>query len=159
MEGYLKSEVCNRDGCLGIIDEYDKEGSCSCHINPPCSYCTTCNQFCEKCGWSAEEENLLYEKAQMEIYNNSKQKALYEKQAKERLESDNLFYKKYRGEIKADKLEIRYENHTHFSMIKKGVFPTGSETSESLLKHIRGTFGGRFTRLNEYSFSYVAYTD
>ena len=39
--GYFKGEKCNRNGCNGIIDEHEKEGECTCHINPPCSYCTT----------------------------------------------------------------------------------------------------------------------
>lgn len=55
-EGYLKGEVCNRDGCKGVIEEGYKEGGCSCHINPPCSYCTTPSEYCPECGWDAYEE-------------------------------------------------------------------------------------------------------
>lgn len=55
-KGVFKGELCNRDGCTGVIEAYDKEGCCSCHISAPCSYCTTQTEYCPKCGWSAEEE-------------------------------------------------------------------------------------------------------
>ena len=58
--GYFKGEKCNRNGCNGIIDEHEKEGECICHINPPCSYCTTQTSYCPKCGWSASEEEYEY---------------------------------------------------------------------------------------------------
>ena len=159
-EGYSKGETCNRDNCKGIINEYEKEGGCSCHINPPCGYCTEPNSYCETCGWDAKEEQNEYDRQQMEFY--KKNEAYYEKQRKEWDEARDLFYKKYRGEIPADKLEIRAESHTHFSMKKIGVFPKGSETYESLLPQVKGTFGGRFTTTinkDSYRFEYIAYTD
>lgn len=151
--GYEKGECCNRDGCDGIIDEYEKDGCCSCHINPPCSYCTEPNAYCGKCGWDAKEEQAEYDNQ------NSK---YYEKQHNEYIDDKELFFKKYRGEIPVDKLEMRYETHTHFTMRKLGVFPKGSETIETLLPKVRGTFGGRFTTAideNSYRFEYIAYTD
>lgn len=60
-EGLLKGEKCNRGGCIGIIEEGEKDGSCSCHINPPCSYCATHTEYCPICGWSAEEEQREYD--------------------------------------------------------------------------------------------------
>lgn len=48
--GFLKGEPCNRDGCDGIIEQH-REGGCSCHINPPCGYCTDDSQYCPKCNW------------------------------------------------------------------------------------------------------------
>lgn len=60
MEGYEKEEVCNRDGCIGIIKEKDLDGGCSCHINPPCGYCTTPKEYCPNCNWDAEQEDLEY---------------------------------------------------------------------------------------------------
>lgn len=70
-EGYVKGEICNRDGCKGIIEENEKEGSCSCHNNPPCSYCTTPSEYCPECGWDAYDElmdsyNKFMEKASKE---------------------------------------------------------------------------------------------
>ena len=54
-EGYFEGELCNRDGCFGIIETIEKEGGCYCHTgNPPCGYCTQQNEYCEKCGWEAE---------------------------------------------------------------------------------------------------------
>ena len=53
--GYEKGEICRRNGCDGIIDEIEKDGCCSCHINPPCGYCTQQAGFCEKCGWEDED--------------------------------------------------------------------------------------------------------
>lgn len=58
--GTKKGEMCNRNGCTGIIEEGEKEGCCSCHINPPCSYCTTQTEYCPVCGWSAEDEQNEY---------------------------------------------------------------------------------------------------
>ena len=58
--GYFKGEVCNRNGCKGIIEEHEKEGSCTCHINPPCTYCTTPSEYCPECGWDAEDEQAKY---------------------------------------------------------------------------------------------------
>ena len=67
-EGLLRGEKCNRDGCNGIIEEGEKDGCCSCHINPPCGYCTTQTEYCPICGWSAEEEQREYDKRQSEYY-------------------------------------------------------------------------------------------
>lgn len=61
--GVEKGDKCNRNGCAGIIEEGEKEGCCSCHINPPCSYCTTQTEYCPVCGWSAEEEQYEYLKS------------------------------------------------------------------------------------------------
>ena len=53
--GFHEGDTCNRDGCIGIIKEGSKSGDgCSCHINPPCGYCTEQTEFCETCGWEAE---------------------------------------------------------------------------------------------------------
>ena len=50
--GLEEGEICNRDGCQGIMT-YVKEGSCSCHINPPCSVCTDARLQCSECGEEA----------------------------------------------------------------------------------------------------------
>ena len=52
-EGTQTGEMCNRDGCTGIIGEYEKEGCCSCHTgHPPCAYCVEDNHYCPVCGWN-----------------------------------------------------------------------------------------------------------
>lgn len=57
VRGYFKGEPCHRDGCLGIIEEKDLEGGCSCHTgHPPCGYCETPKEICPDCGWDAEDE-------------------------------------------------------------------------------------------------------
>lgn len=53
--GTEEGDVCNRDKCQGIIVEEDTESSCSCHLNAPCSYCTTDRHFCPECGWEGEK--------------------------------------------------------------------------------------------------------
>jgi hypothetical protein len=52
-EGTEEGETCGRKGCAGIIDTI-KEGSCSCHINPPCHVCTSARPYCPICGWEGE---------------------------------------------------------------------------------------------------------
>lgn len=157
MEGFFKGDICNRNECKGVISEYEKEGSCSCHIHPPCGYCEEPNAYCETCGWDAKEERDELDKKRREVVKSNE--AYYEKQNKDFAEARDLFYKKFRGEIPAEKLEIRSESHTHFSMKKIGVFPVGSETRESILPKVLGTFGGRFARFDDYCFEYIAYTD
>lgn len=58
MIGYEKGDICNRNGCIGIIDEYEGEGGCTCHINPPCSYCVDSRAYCPECSWDGREEQL-----------------------------------------------------------------------------------------------------
>lgn len=157
MTGHEKGEVCNREGCIGVIDEHDKDGCCSCHINPPCGYCTEPNAYCPECGWSAKEEQEEYDTIQLELY--KKNAAYYAERQRKFDDAKDLFYRKYRGEVEANALEVRRESHTHFSMRVIGVFPKGTQTKESLLPEIEGTFGGRFTRLGDFSFEYIAYTD
>lgn len=65
--GYFKGEACNRNGCKGIIEEHEKEGSCTCHINPPCTYCTTPSEYCPECGWDAKDEQAEYLKEYSKI--------------------------------------------------------------------------------------------
>lgn len=55
--GYSEGELCNRNGCKGIILEGERDGDCcSCHINPPCGYCTQNVSYCPECGWDAKNE-------------------------------------------------------------------------------------------------------
>lgn len=162
-EGYSLGDKCNRNGCEGIIMEHDLEGGCSCHINPPCSYCETPKEFCPTCNWDAaeekrEEDNKYFSNNYKGFGNKQMHDFYYEQQAKQQ-EFDKNFTLMYKGEVEADKLIITQKSHTHFSMIKRGVFPKNSYTREQLLNEIRGTFGGRFISLTDYSFEYIAYTD
>lgn len=151
--GYETGEVCNRDGCIGVIAEHDKERGCSCHINPPCSSCVDDRHFCPICEWEGVEDQRGYGSATPE------QAAAYKKQNDEWNEQRDSFYRKYNGKEPVEKLEIRIEGHTHFSQKVIGVFPVGTETRETIRPKVIGSFGGRFDRFNETNFEYIAYTD
>lgn len=141
--GYEKGEVCNRNNCSGIIEEYDIDGSCSCHVNPPCSYCTTPKEYCPACGWDAKEE-------QDEEYLNKPNEII-----------KNIFQPvKYKTIKDLDKTKIDWiiKLHTHFSMICEGVYPPGISIEE-IRKKVDGTFGGRFEYCENGIFKFIAYTD
>lgn len=54
--GYDVGDTCNRDNCIGfIVSDVDEDQGCSCHINPPCSKCTS-GVHCDECGWSSDDE-------------------------------------------------------------------------------------------------------
>lgn len=54
IEGVEEGDVCNRNGCQGVLEAREK-GGCSCHINPPCSSCTEAREYCPECGWDSNE--------------------------------------------------------------------------------------------------------
>jgi len=150
--GNETGELCNRDGCKGIIEEHEKEGSCSCHINPPCSYCVDDAHYCPECDWQGIDDqkshgNVFFEKA-----------AFYEKILNDYSEARTNFYKKYHSGDPVEKLEYRIESHTHFSQKVIGMFPKDMPRSE-ITDKIKGTFGGRYEKLGETRFEYIAYTD
>ena len=45
-----EGDICNEDGCNGVI-VYTKSENCSCHINSPCSSCMEVYLYCPECGW------------------------------------------------------------------------------------------------------------
>lgn len=56
--GYDDGELCNRQGCQGKIQEmHPHNDGCSCHINPPCSYCVGTYHYCPACEWTDEEDH------------------------------------------------------------------------------------------------------
>lgn len=155
--GLFKGEQCNRNGCAGIIDEHSTETSCSCHINPPCSHCTDSREYCPVCEWEGTDERALASKETPEIQKRNAEH--YRRQSEEFEQRRNSFLRKFQGHESITELEIWPEMHTHFSMIKKGVFPKGTETRSSIEPKVKGTFGGRFTRFTDTTFEYIAYTD
>lgn len=152
--GYLRGDICGRGDCSGVIDEGEKEGSCSCHIHPPCGYCTTDTAYCPECGWEPSDDikpvDPEIEKRNQEYYQREN-----EKWQKRR----DLFEAKFQGKEPITELEIRCEPHTHFTQIQRGVFPKGTQTKASIESKVKGTFGGRFNLFSDYRFEYVAYTD
>lgn len=149
--GEFKGEICNRNGCKGIIKSRDKKGSCTCFNNPPCNYCTTLTEYCEECGWDAEEE--AYENY---INKEPVDTSHYDEWQKKR----NEMLEFYRSDKKADFFYCFSEGHTHFSMRKFRMYPPEWK-KEELIKKIRDSWGGRFKSLDEElgRFDYIAHTD
>lgn len=55
--GFIEGEKCNRNGCIGIMqDNRDPDWGCSCHLNPPCGYCTSDEYICDTCGFNVAED-------------------------------------------------------------------------------------------------------
>ncbi len=152
--GYTKGEICNRDGCSGVIEEHEKEGSCSCHIHPPCGYCTTDTSYCPVCDWEPADDIIPID-PEVEKRNQE----YYQKENERWQAARDLFYKRFNGKEPIPSLEMRTEVHTHFTQKVIGVFPAGTETTDTLLPKVKGTFGGRFSRFGAYNFEYIAYTD
>jgi hypothetical protein len=121
--------------CGGILF-YPPVKGCSCHINPPCSACVENPLTCNKCGW--EEVAPAYKEIPV---------------------LPGLTMREYKPRpLDNTKIDYRNKMHTHFSMIKEGVYPEGS-TKQEVLEVVRGTFGGRFEYFGKGKFKYIAYTD
>lgn len=157
-EGTEKGEVCNRDGCQGIIAEHEKENGCSCHINPPCSSCTTPREYCPECEWDAHDEQNEAEKLSLQRFNESGQSEAYRKQNEEFDARRRAFYALFHSTEVVTEFQCRTESHTHFSQKVIGMYPGENLTPENM-KQIRGTFGGRFEHNAHGRFVYIAYTD
>lgn len=56
------------------------------------------------------------------------------------------------------KIDWTTHNHTHFTMLVKGVYPSGT-TRQEVEELVKGTFGGRFNYFENGKFEYIAYTD
>lgn len=139
--GYSKGEKCNRDGCQGIINEHSAEGCCSCHINPPCSYCTTARGYCPECDWDGRDEQMQYEKSITEMYYATEFFGLSVYHSKGAETYRSRVVDMIAGKLpRPNCLMYLDKGHTHFSMIKEGVFPECMSVDE-LVKEVKGTFG------------------
>lgn len=154
--GQSKGEICNRDGCDGIINERGKEGGCSCHTSQPCDYCTENDSYCPKCEWDGREEQIEYEEAQRKASEGAYD--FHKSMMDKRNEWKKELQAKMRGELPVDKIEYDILSHTHFSQICEGVYPKET-TMGQVLEKVRGTFGGRFEKFGNGVFKYIAYTD
>lgn len=154
--GYLEGEICNRDGCEEPISLKEVEGGCSCHINPPCTYCMTPREHCTECGWDAQEEQEAEEHA---AWLRRQARPEEEKRAERRYwELERI--KRLVKTFDPKRINSKILPHTHFTQIVEGWFP--SEMSrEDVRKQMDGTFGGRFEYFSEKSqtFRFIAYTD
>jgi hypothetical protein len=50
-----EGDVCPVGGCHGLL-EYKRQGSCECHISPPCISCVDAPLVCTECGEMIEED-------------------------------------------------------------------------------------------------------
>lgn len=145
--GQLEGETCGRNGCAGIIEEIKPEGCCSCHITPPCSYCTTPCEHCPECDWSAVDDEVPLNGFLVRPAN------------------PVAAWSGYRPRpLNPEKIDWHSKPHTNSSMIKEGVFPFGT-SQEEVRRAVDGTFGGRFERFADATpeapgtFKFIAYTD
>lgn len=137
--GYVDGEKCNRKGCEGTIELHPVE-NCSCHISPPCSGCTSPRAFCPVCDWEESEEQVIND---------------YVVQ----VDRSTGVYKSWEPRpLDPTKIDYHNKSHTHFSMIKEGVYPPTANMAD-VEKEVRGTFGGRFEYFGNGRFKYIAYTD
>ncbi|WP_019567327.1 hypothetical protein [Agrobacterium sp. 10MFCol1.1] len=137
--GYEVGQVCGREGCLGLLEEHDTDQSCSCHINAPCSKCTTPREYCPVCKWEAEDD--LVVEAEGTIYF-----------------APIPFVEKVRRVLDPSKIDYTISMHSNSSQKVEGVYPAGT-TREDVIARVQGTFGGRFERFGGGKFTYIAYTD
>ena len=144
--GYEVGEVCNRDGCSGTIAEtHDPEGGCSCHLHPPCGYCTEPREKCSKCGWTLVDDETSFNDFRVGPVKPSGAWTHFRPRP-----LDN------------SKIDYWIKSHTHFSQICEGVYPpSGDDAADraAVLVRVKGTFGGRFEQFGNGRFKYVAYTD
>lgn len=138
--GFEVGAVCGRKGCNGIIAEYQSDGGCSCHINPPCSHCTTPREYCPVCDWQAEDD--LVVQAEGAIY----------------LCEPFAYVEKVRRVLDPSKIDYTISMHSNSSQKVAGVYPPGT-TRTDVEQRVKGTFGGRFESFGDGKFSYIAYTD
>jgi hypothetical protein len=137
--GYEEGSVCGRNGCKGVIELHPEEG-CSCHINPPCSACTTPRAYCEECEWEESEDRIIND----HVTNYDKDTGIFKDFGLRKLD--------------VTKIDWYSLSHTHFSMVKEGCYPEGTTPTE-VLEKVKGTFGGRFEYFKDGKFKYIAYTD
>lgn len=137
--GIKEGELCNRDYCKGIVETHPVE-NCSCHLHPPCGACTSPRNFCPECGWEEKDDVIINDY----VVNVDRKTNLHKMWTPRPLDPTKIDYRNY--------------SHTHFSMIKEGVYPEGT-TMEEVRKVVEGTFGGRFEYFGNGKFKYIAYTD
>lgn len=130
-----EGDMCREKGCGGRL-VYPQAENCSCHISPPCSACTSVRLTCPECGWEDDSPEETYISVAPGL-------TMAERRPRP---------------LDPTKIDWRNKMHTHFSMIKEGVYPEGA-TIEDVRKVVSGTFGGRFEQFGNGRFKFIAYTD
>lgn len=131
-----KCPSCKK-GNLAYRSKHEGERSCSCHINPPCAYCTNQELFCNECNWVDESEPETYKATEFPGLSQMVHKP---------------------KPFDRTKIDYRSTGHSSSTMRKYGVYPPGTSKAE-VENEVKGTFGGRFTRFGGGEFEYIAYTD
>lgn len=147
--GYCEGDQCNRDGCTGSIQMRSPD-NCSCHLSAPCSACTSPRCYCDTCEWDEEDEPAP------EVPQLSETEKAYWKAQREEWE------RLRNAPLDATKVSWRDATHTHFTMIKEGVYPQSGDDAadrEMVRQAVNGTFGGRFEYFGKGKFKFIAYTD
>lgn len=54
-KGENEGDVCNRNGCDGVL-HFPPVADCCCHVSPPCQRCIENELCCTKCDWTPSEE-------------------------------------------------------------------------------------------------------
>lgn len=137
--GDCEGEVCNRKGCVGIIERHPVV-NCSCHLNPPCSACTAPANYCATCGWE-EKDEIRVNGFDIQVDPVTREWKSWEPHP-----------------LDPTKIDYRIQSHTNSSQICEGVYPEGTTAAE-VVKEVKGTFGGRFEHFGNGRFKYIAYTD
>lgn len=134
--GYLEEGDCCRElGCSGVL-AFPRVENCSCHINPPCSACTSASLSCPECGWVDESDPERFIPV-----------------------APGLSVLEYKPRpLDNSKVDYRIKMHSSSSQMCEGVYPEGMTATE-VRKVVDGTFGGRFEQFGGGRFKFIAYTD
>lgn len=156
--GELEGEICNRLGCTGVIRENPGEGSCSCHLHPPCGYCVNMPFICDTCDWDSNSEQAWHDKHMFKEIKDSGSN-IWREMLKEQDQRKVDFNRNFRNpQYVAKEIEWMVKEVGHAQMIKHGMMPEGTPI-EDVIKEVKGTFGGKFTKFSKTRFEYIAYTD
>lgn len=141
--GQQEGETCWRNGCQGVIELLPhKLDGCSCHISPPCSYCTEILEYCPECGWEAEEDKRAIRAGEHAII----------------FHPDGFVTWPKDRPLDPRKIDYRIKPHSNSSQLCEGVYPEGT-TSDEVRARVNGTFGGKFEQFGGGKFRFIAYTD
>lgn len=144
--GFEVGERCGRNGCNGLIaDTYRPDGGCSCHISPPCGFCTTPREECPECDWRLVDEETSFNGFRVGPVKPSGAWTHYRPRP-----------------LDPTKIDYRISVHSNSSQLCEGVYPPSDDPTAdraAVLARVKGTFGGRFQHFGNGRFSYVAYTD
>jgi hypothetical protein len=56
---------CPRKTCSGTM-HFERDGSCRCHISPPCNSCVEAVLTCNRCGWNVFDDDIDEEPAPLD---------------------------------------------------------------------------------------------